>query len=179
MLPAQPQAKLKPINHVLSSLIEILVLFQPLWGGLVYLSLITGHPPLWFSWAFTLFPFVLRKWRYGYFLKKTPFDIPIAILFSGLTIGLITSPDKAVSIETYQTWLVCILLYYTIVANGLLINISQSWLIKYYWQVAVLVTFLFFTATVLITIASRTSDLRIVSFNRWFLRPVKSCCLSI
>lgn len=121
-VPIQPTS----LKGVLGTIADILTILQPPLGGLVYLSILAGYPPLWLSWTIFLIPFALRYLRQGVFAKRTPFDIPIALLFIGLVVGFLVSDNKTVSSEGLQTYIACILVYYSGVANGLRWN--------WYWK---------------------------------------------
>lgn len=144
---------------VLVRIVEVLIVFQPLLGGLVYISILTGHPPLWASWTAFLFPFVLRWWRYRILFKRTPFDIPIAVFSIALVVGVVVSPDKAVSLETFQTYIACILIYYMVVA--------EATRVRWYWKLVVLVIFVFLLALALLTFNGDMGGKRILPFNQW------------
>ncbi len=170
-LPTAMQSTESPVRSRLPRLflmwmVEPRIVCQPLLGGLVYISILTGHPPLWVSWTIFLFPFLLRWWRYRMLIKRTPFDIPIAIFCVALIIGVAVSPNKAVSLETLQTYVFCILTYYIVV--------GESVRIRWYWKLVILVCMLFVLALALVTLAQQTGDrrfpenvIRMFSFNSW------------
>ncbi|MCL0036157.1 hypothetical protein M1N47_01850 [Dehalococcoidia bacterium] len=63
-------------------------------------------------------PLALRLWRDGHLFRRTPFDLPILLFVLGLLVGLVVSPNRAVSLEALFTFLACILIYYGIVSNS-------------------------------------------------------------
>ncbi len=145
----------------LAWVVEPLITYQALLGGLIYISVLAGTPPLWLSWTVFLLPSVLRWWRYRELIKRTPFDIPIAIFCAALVVGVVVSPNKRISLGAFQTYVVCILGYYSIVVEGLR---ARS-----HWKSVVLLTFLFFLGLVVITATRQIeSDMRMLPINKWF-----------
>ena len=144
------------------AIVDIIILLQPLLGGFVYLSILAGFPPLWLSWLLFLAPFLLRRWRWGIIINRTPFDLPIAIFLVALLVGLAVSSGRAVSFEALQTFLVCILAYYAGVANG----IRKSW----YWKIVIFLTFISFMAFAILTFAQPHIVGKILPFNQWLFQ---------
>jgi len=147
------------VESGLSAISDLILIMQPVLGGLVYLSILAGYPPLWLSWLIFVAPFLLRWWHWGIVVKRTSFDIPIIILVAGLLVGLAVSSDKAISLEALQTYLVCILMYYSGVTNAMRI----SW----YWKLVVVITLTAFMVLAVLTFAQTRPGLRVVPFNQW------------
>ncbi len=63
--------------------------------------------------AFTSFP--LRVVRQGHLSQRTPFDIPLLILFIGMIVGVEVSEHFAISFGAFQTFLAMSAFYYSIV----------------------------------------------------------------
>lgn len=161
----------KRIKPNLLTTADLLIMLQPLLGGLVYLSILAGYPPLWLSWVIFIAPFLLRWWRWGTVVKRTPFDFAILILLIALLIGVVVSPNKMVSLEALQTYLICILGYYAGVTNGMRI----SW----YWKLITLITFISFITLAMLTFAGNASEVRIVSLNQWLYQLSKLLPFSV
>ncbi|MCL0094974.1 O-antigen ligase family protein [Dehalococcoidia bacterium] len=99
-------------------LIDLILMVQPLLAVPIFCSVLLGKPPLWLSCLIAVTPLALRLWRDGHLFRRTPFDLPILLFVLGLLVGLVVSPNQAVSLEALFTFLACILIYYGIVSNS-------------------------------------------------------------
>lgn len=98
-------------------LISLLEVVQPVFTAPVFLSTVTGSPPVWAAWLIAVVPWVLYIGLAGRFIRRTPFDTAIIVYLIGLLIGLMVSPDRVVSSEVLLTTLASILIYYGLVNN--------------------------------------------------------------
>ena len=96
---------------------DLILAVQPLLAVPIFSSILFGNPPLWLSCLIAVAPLVLRFQRDGYFIRRTPFDIPILLFVLGLLLGLLVSPNFPVSLGAFYTFLACILIYYGLVSN--------------------------------------------------------------
>ena len=115
---ALPSGRLAPVSA--RRLATLLLDFEPIWavgaGGAVYLSVLgIINVPAWFGLAAGVLPFLLRRVIYGYLSRRTPFDLPITILLLAGLIGIGVSPNRSLSWGVYQTCLISVLLYYSLV----------------------------------------------------------------
>ena len=79
----------------------------------------------WVGLVIASIPFLLRRWRKGYFSHRTLFDLPVGLFFVASLIGLFVSPARELSLEVFQGCLACILVYYS------LVNILHSGYVKW------------------------------------------------
>lgn len=100
---------------------DFLLLVEPVWvivaASLTYLSVISDWASF-VSWSCTSLafaPFPLRLIRHGHLSRFTPFDIPIAVLLIGMIVGIIVSDFLDISLGAFQTFLVSIAFYYSVV----------------------------------------------------------------
>jgi hypothetical protein len=147
---------------------------QPLLAAPIFGSVLLGIPPLWLSSLIAVIPLALRWWRDGHPARRTLFDIPILVLALGLLVGLVVSPNRAISLEALFTFLACILIYYGIVSNSYARNI--------YW-LAVAGIICFIALGLSIWFFSQGEG-RLLFFNEWAFRlieplPPQSFCSGI
>jgi len=147
-------------NRCLAKTADILAFLQPILIILIYLSIVLGSPPAALTWSLFIVSTVPACITHGAFHQRTPFDIPILIFIVGLSISLSFSPYREISLETFQTYMLCIMAYYIIVFNGL----RSVW----YWRflVAILVV-LSFSTLVTATFAQQSPGARVLPYNEW------------
>lgn len=147
------------ISRYLSKTADSLVFVQPILFAMVYSSIIFGYPPLALTWSLFLSSVVPVCIVQGAFHRRTPFDIPIMMFIIGLSISLTFSPYREISLETYQTYMLCAVAYYVIVFNGL----RSVW----YWRFVVTIMAASFMAVVTATFAQQSPGVRILPYNEW------------
>lgn len=98
--------------------ISLLEVMQPVFAAPVFLSVVAGFPPMPVAWLIALAPWLLYAGLTRRFIRKTPFDVPIIVFCSGLLIGFMVSPNRAISSEALLTTFASILIYYGLVNNG-------------------------------------------------------------
>lgn len=110
---------LSRVSGWLAKLGDVLLKAELLWVvpalAFTYTTLLWG---LGFSWlglvlAATAFP--LRRWRLGYFGRRTPFDTPCAAFMAATLLALTISPSRGLSFGAFQSAVACVLLYYSLV----------------------------------------------------------------
>jgi O-antigen ligase len=99
--------------------LTFLEIIQPVCAAPMFFSVVAGAPPLWAAWIIAGAPWLAYSLLTDRLIRRTPFDIPIAIFFLGLIVGFVVSPDKRVSTEALSTTFACILIYYGLVNNAL------------------------------------------------------------
>lgn len=144
-------------NLLSERVIGLTLATQPLFAVLIYISILTGDPPLWLSWLIAIIPVAIRFWRTGRLGKRTPFDIPILIFTFGLIIGFIVSPDKPISWQGLNTYLASILMYYGLVGN--------TYAKENYWKTVGGLMCLIIVALTIYTIFNGNN--RYYFFNEW------------
>jgi hypothetical protein len=83
---------------------------------LVYVSVVLDIKACaWVGLAIAFASFPLRLMREGHLSQRTPFDIPLIILFAGVIVGVSVSDHLAVSLGALQTFLAMSALYYAII----------------------------------------------------------------
>ena len=148
--------------RIVQKLAEIIIIVQPLFGGLVFISMLAGWPPLWLSWLIFMAPSALSWRRYRQVFTRTPYDIGIAILVAGYLVGLAVTPNLPVSLNFLQTVAASIIIYHMVVINGLRFN--------RYWMPFALVAVLFFISFTVVTFAQVGAGARVLDFNAWLYR---------
>jgi O-antigen ligase len=148
--------------RIVQKLAEIIIIVQPLFGGLVFISMLAGWPPLWLSWLIFMAPSALSWRRYRQVFTRTPYDIGIAILVAGYLVGLAVTPNLPVSLNFLQTVAASIIIYHMVVINGLRFN--------RYWMPFALVAVLFFISVTVVTFAQVGAGARVLDFNAWLYR---------
>jgi hypothetical protein len=147
-------------SHHLAKAADVLAFSQPVLLILVYLSIVLGSPPAVLTWSLLIVSIAPACMAKGAFRRRTPFDIPILIFIVGLSISLSFSPYREISLETFQTYMLCIVAYYLIVFNGL----RSAW----YWRLVVaIVVVLSFTTVVTATFAQQSPGARVLPYNEW------------
>lgn len=143
---------------------NIILAAQPLLATPIFFSVLLGIPPLWLSWLLALTPLALRFWRHGHLVRRTPFDIPILLFALGLLVGLVVSPNPAVSLGAFNTFLACILIYYGLVSN--------SYAKNSYWLSAAVI-FCLIALGLSIWFFSEGA-MRLLPFTEWFFKITES-----
>ncbi len=109
----------KIVRQGLERSIDFLLIIEPGWvliaTTLVFLSYLLQVRAVfpWIGLAMAFLPFPLRWARQGSLRLRTPFDLPIALLIAGALVGLIVSPDFALSLGAFQCILAVSLFYYS------------------------------------------------------------------
>ena len=135
---------------------KALLLVQPFLAFLVFLSVLTGDPPLWVSWLVVLLPLSFRIYLKERLLPVTRFDLSILVLTAGMILGFIVRPS-AYAVTALNTYFAGLLLYYGLVAN--------SRAAKSYWVALGAFLFLVFVSLAVMVFASGVG--KQVSFNMW------------
>jgi hypothetical protein len=103
-------------TRVADSLLRTQVVWVAFAVVLVYVSVILDLKACaWIGLAIAFASFPLRLMRQGHLSQRTPFDIPLIILFAGIIVGVSVSDHLAVSIGALQTFLAMSALYYAII----------------------------------------------------------------
>jgi O-antigen ligase len=95
-----------------------------------FIGLLWGIDYAWVGLVVVSVSFLLRRWLQGYFSLSTPFDVPIALFLVAAVMGVLVSPSWEISLGAFQSFLACVLLYYT------LVNISRPSFIKWGFALA-------------------------------------------
>jgi hypothetical protein len=109
-----------PRRSRLAKIADFLLRTEIVWVSLavllVYISVFLGWGACSWVWlAIALLSFPLRLIKQGHLIPRTPFDIPLLILFIGIIVGLSLSEHFAISLGAFQTFLAMSALYYTII----------------------------------------------------------------
>lgn len=114
---------------LLSKLADLLLEVELIWVmpalAFTCASLLWGANYSWVGLVIASIPFLLRRWRKGYFSHRTPFDLPVGLFFVASLIGLFASSDWELSLRAFQSCLACILFYY------LMVNILHPGYVKW------------------------------------------------
>ena len=98
---------------------DALLFIEPLWtvsaAAFVFLAYLLNIGPIlpWVGIALACLPFLTRLLRRKYLIRRTAFDIPIALLMIGAIVGWYTSPNRTISLGALQCMLVISLFYYS------------------------------------------------------------------
>ena len=106
------------IDVIYNRVADGVLVLQPLFPALLYLTVLTGSPPLLVSLIINLTPLVVRYHRQKVLVKPTIFDLPILIFMIGSIVGLIVAPDKQTSMGALISLFASVLVYYGITSNG-------------------------------------------------------------
>lgn len=145
-------------------LLERILLFQPFFAIPVYFSVICGVPSIWAGLSVALLPLLARFVRFGRFIDRTPFDIPILLYFLGLIVGLIVASDNQIAFGALASTIGSCVIYYGIAGNA-----GEK---DKYWIVAAgIICVLIFAATIWFF---SQGDSRKFVFNQWAFDLFKS-----
>ena len=95
---------------------------EPLWAlsatAFVFLAYLLNIDPIlpWVGIALACLPFLMRLQRREHLVRRSAFDIPIALLMIGAIVGWYTSPNRTISLGALQCMLVTSLFYYSLVS---------------------------------------------------------------
>ena len=111
----------KRLPASVSSVAAFLLVHQFIWvfiiSTVLYIAILLGYktPLFWLAVAAVYLPFLFRLKLHGYISRRTTFDLPIALFLTSVIIGLIVSPDFAMSLGAFQGLLFLIAIYYSAV----------------------------------------------------------------
>ncbi len=112
-------SRLPRLPRWLTGLADLLLRFEPLWVvpalGFAYTRLLWGLGYWWMGLGLAAAVFALRRYRLGRFSRRTPFDVPCALLLAASVLGVIVSPDRGLSLRAFETVVICVTLYYSLV----------------------------------------------------------------
>ncbi len=109
---------------------DLLVSTEPFWVigavALVCMASLWGSNWSWAGLVIVAASLPLRRCRLGYFIRRTPFDIPVALFLLASLVGVAVSPDRGLSWGAFQSVLAFILLYYSL-ANAAHPGVVIKW----------------------------------------------------
>lgn len=123
----------------LHRVISALILTEPLWftavAACAYMSLMLGIKTwLWPAMALCFLPPILSYLKDGTFVKKTPFDLPLALFWAAVICGALVSNYPEISLNAVLSLVVITLFYYTITGY------PNNEIVKYwFWLILLLV----------------------------------------
>ncbi len=138
-------------------IVDIILLFQPVFAVPLYFTVLIKSPSLWLSLIVAFVPLGLRFLNTRRFLRRTPFDIPILIFIVAMLLGLTIAPYKEMAVGTLSSTLASLLIYYGIVSNGEAGNKYWLWLAAIICSLALIMSLWFFAQ----------GQGRQFSYNRW------------
>jgi len=147
---------------VKSKTIAFLEIIQPVCAAPMFFSVVAGAPPMWVAWIIAGAPWLAYSFLTDRLIRRTPFDIPIAIFFLGLIVGFVVSSDKRVSTESLSTTFACILIYY-----GLVNNTDRG---RTYWRVMAGIGCLLILGLTAWFFSQGSA--RVMFFNTWVFKAV-------
>jgi hypothetical protein len=113
------QSRFSNLRASLIRATDAFLVVEPLWmllaTAFVFLAYLLniGDALPWVGIALACLPFALRLLHRRGSIRRTPFDIPLALLMTGAVIGWYTSPDRTISLGALQCMLVTSFLYYS------------------------------------------------------------------
>jgi len=115
MIPSRSNDARAPLVRAIDAFLFI----QPLWTisatAFVFLAYLLNIGAIfpWVGIALACLPFLMRLQRREHLVRRSAFDIPIALLMIGAIVGWYTSPNRTISLGVLQCMVVISLLYYS------------------------------------------------------------------
>jgi hypothetical protein len=109
------------VRTALVRTVDAFLFIEPLWTvsatAFVFLAYLLNIGTIlpWVGIGLACLPFLMRLMRRKYLIRRTAFDIPLALLMIGAIVGWYTSPNRTISLGALQCMLVTSLFYLSLV----------------------------------------------------------------